>query len=453
MGRVSAQVEELGENKVRLTVDVPRHDVHHAVEHAASDLAANVKIPGFRKGKVPLPVLLSRVGKERLYAEAIDSHIGSWFWNAAARARLHPVAQPDFAYELPATDRDDWSFTATVEVQPKPELPDWTELEVPAVEPEVPADLVDHELEVLRSTVAELAPVEGRPAQAGDALVIDLVNPDGDAQRDYVVELGSGRLVDEIEHALLGMSAGESKEISFELADESTRTVTAHVKEIKEKVLPPLDDELAKAASEFETLAELRADLEGRLLEQIEAEAEGALRAAVVDELVKAAKVEAKGPLVETRARELLNNLVQSVERRGIPFGTYLQVTGSSAEELVARVRAEAAHSVARELVLESAADQLGIEVPDEEIEALVREQIDPEAEDADAELEEFRAHGGFERLREDLRLRNALDRIASEVKRIPVELAAAREKLWTPDKEKPDTETKLWTPGSKEPA
>src|SRR5947209_7165198 len=146
MAAMSAQVEELPDNKIRLTVDVPQHDVHHAVEHAASDLAASVKIPGFRKGKVPMPVLIQRVGRERLYQEAVESHISGWFWNAAARARVRPVATPDYEFDLPTSDREDWSFAATVDVQPKPELPDWTTLEVPKAEVELPGELVDREL-------------------------------------------------------------------------------------------------------------------------------------------------------------------------------------------------------------------------------------------------------------------------------------------------------------------
>src|ERR671936_2601308 len=130
MDRVQAQVEELPENRVRLTVQVPSHDVHHAVEHAVSDLAASVKIPGFRKGKVPRQVLLQRVGRDRLMAEAIDSHIGGWFWNAAAQTRVRPVDQPEYDFELPASENEDWEFTATVAVQAKPNLPDWTTLEV-----------------------------------------------------------------------------------------------------------------------------------------------------------------------------------------------------------------------------------------------------------------------------------------------------------------------------------
>src|SRR3954452_4810757 len=151
---MQTEVEELPENRVRLTVQVPSHDVHHAVEHAADDLAGSVKIPGFRKGKVPRQVLLQRVGKDRLMAEAIDSHIAGWFWNAAARTLLRPVEQPEYDFELRAADDEEWQLTATVGVQAKPEVPDWTTLEVGAVEPELPEELVQRELDALRATVA-----------------------------------------------------------------------------------------------------------------------------------------------------------------------------------------------------------------------------------------------------------------------------------------------------------
>src|SRR2546427_412538 len=203
MGRVETQVEELPENRVRLTVEVPRDAVQHAVDHAASDLAGSVKIPGFRKGKVPLPVLLARVGKERLYSEAVESHIGGWFRNAALTSRVRPVSRPEYEYDLPSSADETFSFRATVDVQPK------------------------------------IASAE----------------------------------------------------------------VT--VKEVKEKILPPLDDDLARTASEFDTLAELRADIEGRLREQLEAELESEFRAAAVDRLVEATRVQPAPALVDSRANEL----------------------------------------------------------------------------------------------------------------------------------------------------
>jgi trigger factor len=451
---VTDVVEELPENRVKLTVQVPSHDVHHAVEHAADDLAQGAKIPGFRKGKVPRQLLVQKIGRERLMAEAIETHIGGWFWNAAARNRVRPVAQPEYDFDLPQSDEGDWQFTATVRVQAKPELPDWSTLEVGAIRPEVPEDLVQRELDALRSTVAELIPVEGRPVAAEDTVIVDLVSPNGETRRDYVIELGRGAVVDEIETAVVGMSAGETKEIPFELAgsdDEhpEQQTVTLTVKEIKEKKLPDVDDELARSASEFETLAELRGDIESRLREQIEEEIESQFRSDAIDTLVAASKVNASGPLVESRTRELLRGLAQQVESRGIPLETYLAMTGQTPEALISRLEDEARRSVARELVLEAAADTLGMQVSDDEVEALVREQAELLDEDADETLQKLRESGRFEALREDMRLRNALDRIVAEVRRIPKDLAEARESIWTPDKEKQQTETKLWTPGS----
>ena len=450
---MATQVEELPDNKVRLTVEVPQEDLEHAVEHATSDLAGSVKVPGFREGKVPPEVLQARLGRERIFKEAVESHIGGWFMNAAATTRIRPIAAPEYDYELPNSEDEDFQFTATVPVQPKPEPADWTELEVPYAEPEIPEGLIEQELEELRASVAELAPVEGRPARTGDVLVVDALDEAGEGQRDLVVELGSGRLVEEIERALTGASQGETKEVEFELADGSTGTATVEVKELKEKVLPPLDDELAKAASEFDTLEELRADIKHRIQEVLEEEAETQFRSAAVDRLVEASNVQVGGPLVEARTRELLNGLGRSLERRGISAEAYFQLSGQTADELVERMGAEAALSVARELVLEAVADQLGLEVTDEEIEELIREQADLQGDDADEAIKQVFSDGRQEALRGDLRLRKALDRVAAEAKRVPVEVARAREEIWTPDKETPKTETKLWTPGSKEPA
>ena len=450
---MQTQVEELADNRIRLTVEVPRADVKHAVQHAASDLAESVKIPGFRKGKVPMPVLVARVGRDRLYAEAVESHIGGWFWNAVARSHIHPVAQPEYDFQLPSSDREDWRFTATVPVQPKPELPDWSQLEVPRQDPQVPEDLIAEELDELRGTVAELVPAEGRAVQEGDTVVLDLVSSTGETQRDYVVEVGSGRLLAEIEQGLVGMESGETRVVELELGDDATGTVEVTVKDVKEKLLPTLDDDLARAASEFDTLAELRGSIESRLREQLEEEVDAQFRAAAVDALVEASKVEAAGPLVESRTRELVNGLARSLERRGISLETYLTLTGASADALVERMRDEAQRSVARELVLETVADELGLEVADEEIEELIRTQAEAAGDEPREAITSVREGGGFETLRDDLRLRKALDRIAAEVKPIPVELARAREKLWTPEQEKQPADTKLWTPGSKEPA
>ncbi|MBA3716727.1 MAG: trigger factor [Actinobacteria bacterium] len=436
-------VEELPDNRVRLEVEVPSGDVQHAIDHAASDLAVSLKIPGFRKGKVPMQVLLARVGKERLYADAVESHIGGWFRNAAVRENVRPIAQPEYEYELPESRDESFRFTATVAVQPRPEVADWKELEVPRAEPEVPEQLIDQELEALRETAAALIPVEGRPAQEGDTIVVDLIQ-NGQSERDYVVELGSQRLLPEIEAGLMGMSVGETKQISYGDGD----TVEATLREIKEKELPELDDELARAASEFDSLAELRTDIETRLREQLEDAVESEFRTAALGALVRESKVQLSPELVRQRASGLLRELLESLERRGLGFDNFLALTNQTAEQVEERIVAQAAGSIAGELVLEAIADDLGVEVSDEEIAEILREQ----GEDQET-IEKVLASEVANQVRQDLRLRKALDQVVADVKPISVELAQARDKLWTPEQEKAPGDTKLWTPSSKEPA
>ena len=448
---VKTSVEELADNRVRLEVEVPEAEVKHALEHAASDLAASVRVPGFRKGKVPPAVLAARVGREAIWEEAVRSHIDSWFWSAAATSGIQPVATPEVEFGETPGDGGPFRFTATVAVMAKPEVADWTTLEVPAAEPEVPPELVDHELERLRETVAELVPVDGRPVREGDTVVVDFEGEETGTQRGYVAEVGEGRLIEPIEQAVVGMSAGETKTIELELDEGRTTEVAITLKDVKEKVLPELDDELARAASEFETLAELRSDVEERLREQLAFEVEAKFREDAIDALVAASKVDVPAAVVDRRAAELWAGIARSLERRGISTETYLAMTGQSQDQVVERLRGEAEQAVKREVVLGAVADRLGVEVSHEEVEALIREQAEQAEEDADRAIALMRERGGFEKLRGDLRLKKALDEIAGGVKRIPVELARAREKLWTPEKEKGGSGMKIWTPGSEE--
>jgi trigger factor len=448
---VRATVEELPENRVRLDVEVPEADVKHALEHAAHDLAGSVRVPGFRKGHVPLPVLMARIGREALWDEAVRSHIDGWFWSAASTSGIRPVTSPEVEYGEIPDDGGPFRFSATVAVLAKPEVADWTTLEVASAEADVPPELVERELEELRASVAELVPVDDRPVIEEDLVVLDLVGEETGTQRDYVAEVGDGRLIEPLEAALPGMRAGETKRIELPLEDERTTGVEITVKDVKEKVLPPLDDDVARATSEFETLEELRADIEARLREQLAAELDAEFRERAVDSLVAASTVEVAPAVVERRASELASALVRSVERRGIPFETYLTMTGQTEEAIIERLRAEAEQSVKRELVLDAVAEKLGLDVSDEEVEALIRDQSAAVEDDPDATVAQMREHGVWERLRGDLRLKKALDEVVAGVGRIPADVAAARAKLWTPEKEKAGSGVKLWTPGSEE--
>jgi trigger factor len=449
MAFVKTKVEELPESRVRIDVEVPEEDVAHAFEHAASDMAESLRVPGFRRGKAPVPVVIARVGREAVWQEALRGHLDSWFWSAAETSGIHPVANPEVEFEDLPDDGGTFKFSATVAVMPKPEVADWGTLEVPFAEAELPPEAVDAELDRLRETVAELAPVEDRAVREGDTVVLDIVGEGVPPQRDYVTEVGADRLVNEIDDALPGMQRGDTKSVQIQGA-ESPLPVDVTVKEVKEKVFPEIDDELARSASEFETLDELRGEIESRLLEQLTEELELRFREAAVDALVKASDVETVEPLVERRTAELWSGIARSLQMRGISTETYLTMTGQSADEVVARLRAEAEQSLARELVLDAAADKIGVEVSDEEIDELIASQSE-EGDDVEESKRLLQENGGYERIRADLRLKKALDQIVAGVQRIPVELAAARDKLWTPEKEKEGTKMNIWTPGSEE--
>ncbi len=372
-------VEQLGDNRVRLTVDVSSDQVRHAVDHAMSDLSQSVKIPGFRNGKIPKPVLVSRLGKERIYAEAVDSHIGGWFWSAASRSRVRPVSDPQYEFELPDT-ADDGVELHRDGRRPAacPSSSTGRSSRSPG-----PRSRSRRSQSTRRSRLfaspwpSSRLPATAR-AQAGDTLVVDLVDADGEAQPDTVVELGGGRLAPELEAALVGASAGETKQIAASRSRTARRsTVEITVREVQEKVLPELDDELARSASEFDTMAELRASIEGTLREQLDAEIDAAFRISAVDELVRASAVQPALPLVRTRAGDLLTGFVRSLERRGISLETYLAASGGNAQELERQMVLEAAVSVARELALEALAEKAGIEVSDDDVKAYIREEAD----------------------------------------------------------------------------
>jgi trigger factor len=295
---------------------------------------------------------------------------------------------------------------------------------------------------VLQGTVATLSPVDGRLARDGDVAVVDIVSDEGPGQKDYVVEIGAERLFPELDDAIRHLLVGDTDTLAF---GEANLTVT--LKELYERVLPPLDDSFAASASEFDTFDELRADIVSRIEAQLEKEAEARFRVAAVDELLKASKVEVPSLVVDVRTRDLLNAFVRQLEMRGIDPVAYLRAAGVNGAELEQRFREEALYSLGRELVLEGVVEKLGIEVSDDDIRADLLE--DGESEE---DVDEFMEAGGAERVRDDLRLKKAVDRIAAEVTPISQELASARESIWTPGKEEGGSaEKKLWTPGDKE--
>ena len=457
---VSAQVTRLEENRVRLDVAVPEGEVKKRVERTLRQIAREIRVPGFRPGKAPGNVVMNRVGRDTVMQEMLKDAIGDWYAEALEQAEVEPIDDPDLDVPEPP-DGGEFTFGATVQLRPRATLGEYRGLEVGRAEPEVPEGALDAELERLRDQVARLEPAD-RPAEAGDFLTIDFDGAvdgeplQGATSRDYLVELGGGRLVPGFDDALVGAAVGESRTFPVTYADDDGReelagqTVdyTVAVKRVQAKTLPPLDDTLAQEATEFETLDELRADLTQRLEAAAKAQVDEVFRRTVIDAAVAGATVDVPEVLVNRQIGGVLHDISHQLPQ-GVSLEQYLQATGRSLEQVVQEMRPDAEMAVRRELVVESVADAEGIEVSDEEVEAQVRTDAEATGRDADQLLTDLREQGGFEALRRDLRLRRAVDLMVESARPISIEQAKAREKLWTPETKEPEAEApKLWTPG-----
>ena len=461
---LTAEVTTLEENRVRLDVSVPQDEVRKEMDKAVRALSRQVRIPGFRAGKVPPQVVLQRVGRDAVVEEMLRKALGDWYSAAVSEAGVSPIDDPEFDLDS-VPEEGDLQFAATVQVRPSATLGEYRGLEVGKADPEVPEGALDEQLEALRTRAGRLAPVE-RPAQKGDFVVIDFEGHSGGRKlrtagaRDYLAQLGGGRLVPEFDERLTGASAGDVLEFPVTYAEGdargelSGRTVdyTVTVKMVQERVLPELDDDLALEATEFETLDEVRADLETRLADAAQEQVDELFRRMVIDAAVANATVEVPSVMVDRRVGAILNQTAQQLPQ-GVSFEQYLSATNQTIEALIEELRPDAEMAIRRELVIEAIADAEGVEVSDDDIEAQVRADAEATGRAADRLLHELRHHGGWETLRKDLRIKGAVDLLIESATAIPMAQAEAREKLWTPDaeREKEGTQApagKLWTPG-----
>jgi trigger factor len=455
-------VTELGDSRVRVDVGIEPDTVEKRVERAARQLAGDMRVPGFRKGKVPAELVIQRVGREAVVEQALRDSLAEWYERALLDTGITPVGDPQLNVGSLPEAGEELSFSIEVAVRPAAKLGEYEGLEVGRVEPEVPDDAVQAELDRLREGFAALNPVE-RPAAAGDVVVIDYSGTvdggpfEGSEATDLTVELGAQGLLPEFDEALTGASPGAEVTVEVQFPDDHQPESLAGkqagfavtVKEVREKQLPHLDDDFASEASEFETLDELREEIRSRIAEALEHRAEDDFRAAAVDAAADNATIDLPKELVHARAHEMWERLERSLSARGIDPGAYVQMQGKSREELVTDMEGEAEKALQREATLAAVADQEGTEVSDEEL--LTALGPGEGEESPDKLLARLRETGRDALLRNEVRLRKAADVIAESAKPIPAEQAAARDKLWTPEKEAEaeKAESGLWTPGS----
>jgi trigger factor len=464
-------VTELPESRVRVQVDVDPREVERRVKQTAGRLGREMRVPGFRQGKVPPEIVLQRLGRETVLSETLEAALGEWYERALVESGINPVGDPRVDLrELPG-EGEPLRFSIEVGVRPHARLGDYRGLEVGRPEAEVPPEAVQAELERLRGAFATLRPVD-REARQGDVLLIDYRGEidgapfEGGEARDYLLELGAGQVLEDFERPLGGSSAGRELQVEVRFPPDyrpehlagKTASFAITVKEVREKELPELDDQFAAEASEFDTLAELREHLEGRIREVLERRAEERFREAALDAAVEQASVELPDAIVDARAAEMWHRLERSLSERGVSSETYLRMQGKTREQILAEAKPDAEQALRREAVLEAVAEAEGIEVGDEELVAALSVDGDHGPEhDHDHQhpsgeqlLERLRSTGRDSLLRDELRMRRALDLIAAEARPIPIERAEARERLWTPEKEREgEQKPGLWTPGA----
>jgi trigger factor len=441
-------VKELPDSRTEVEVEVPAKDVERATSRAARAMAKEMRMPGFRAGKAPPSLVIQRLGFGAVLQEAIREALPEWYERALLESEISPIGDPSIEMvAAPEEEGEPLRFKFEVGVRPEAKLGEYKGLEVGRAENEVPDEIVEREIERLREGFARLEQVD-RPAAEGDSLLIDfegLIDGsafEGGKADDYLLALGSGQLIEGFEEQLLGAAPGEERRVQVSFpADYHAEHLAgrdavfeAKVKEVREKVRPELDDEFAAEASEFDTLEELRADVSEKVGAALDSRAEEDFRIAAVDAAVDAATVGVPPDLVTARATERWER-------------TERQLAGRGMDELIEESKPDAEQELKREAVVTAIAEAEGIEVSEEELVEALEHSAEHERTTPQKLLERLRANGRDAMVREDIRARKAIELVAEAARPIPLEQAEAREKIWTPEKER-EAAGSLWTPG-----
>ncbi len=483
---VTTSVTELAASRVRVAVRVAPEEIEAHVQRAAQRLGRELKLPGFRKGKVPAPIVLRRLGRDAVLEQAVRDGLAGWYAEAIRQSRLVPIGDPKIDLgQLPDAGQP-LELTLELDVLPKATLGDYRGLEVPRREPTVGDELIDAEIEAMRERLARLQTV-AHPAATGDFVVVDyrgeLASADeasaeggrhaafaGGEGRDQLVELGAQGLIPGFTEGLLGASAGETREIDVAFpADHTSEQLAGRqvrfrvtVKEVKHKQLPELDEDFAIDAG-FDDVQELRTDIRTRLLEVDQARVQEEFREAALDAAVEVAQVPVTPELAQARAGEMWERMLHSLAHRGISREAYLRLSGRDEAQILAEMVPEAERALRREAVLTAVVEAEAISPSEQDLLEALQPTAQREGSTPEHLLEQLRDAGRLEEAREDVAARQAVDLIADAAEPIAVERAQAREKLWTPEKDEQQRERDragtsaseaaspggLWTPGS----
>ncbi|SHE87246.1 trigger factor [Desulfofundulus australicus DSM 11792] len=380
---MKANAERIEKNTVLLEVEVEADQFSQAMDRAYRKLVKKVNVPGFRPGKAPRIILERHIGKQALVDEAVEMLIPEAYFKAVQDTGIEPVAQPQLEL-VQVEEGKPVVFKARVVVKPEVELGEYKGLEVSQPSTEVTPEDVQKELERLQNRHAKLVSLDEGTVEQGDFVTVDFEGRvdgetfEGGQANDYTLEVGNAGLLPGFEEQLIGMAINETRDIKVHFPEDYPKpelsgkeaVFTVTVKAIKRKELAPLDDEFAKDVSEFDTLEELRADLENKLKQAAEARAKSEIRQAVVKKAVENAQVDIPEEMIKNRLAEMMESLERRLMYQGLTLESYLKYSNSSVEDLEERLRPDARDSLKTMLVLDAIAKAENITVSEEEIQA-----------------------------------------------------------------------------------
>jgi trigger factor len=373
---VKSTIEQLSPTRVRINVEVPFAELQPDFDRAYKELAKTVRLPGFRPGKAPAKLLEARVGREAMLEQVINEALPSRYGQAVTETDVRPLGQPDIEVTKKEYGQD-LVFTAEVDVRPEITLPDLSALKITVDPVEVSDEDVDAELQSLRARFGTLTGVD-RPAATGDFVSIDLsANIDGEDVPEATTkglshEVGSGQLVEGLDDAIVGLSAGESASFTTTMATGAhagkEAEVNVTVGSVKERELPEPDDEFAQLASEFDTIDELRANLADQVRKVKRLQQAEEIRTATIDALLEQVDMPLPEAIVQAQVDNTLHNALHGLDHNEAKFAEALEKQGSSREEFDKDTRLNSEKAIKTQLLLDALADDLDIQVSQQDI-------------------------------------------------------------------------------------
>ena len=426
---MSLQVEKMEKNMAKLTIEVAAEDLEKAMQNAYQKAKGRISIPGFRKGKAPRKMIEQMYGKGVFLEDAVNALIPEHYSKALAECELEIVSQPtiDITQAEPGKA---FIFTAEVAVKPEVTLGDYKGVEVPKTEITVTDEDVEAELKKEQEKNSRTISVEDRAAQLNDIVTIDFegsvdgVPFDGGQATEYPLTLGSNTFIPGFEEQLVGAKVGDDVDVKVTFPEEYQAKELAGkpamfkvtIKEIKVKEYPKVDDEFAQEVSEFDTLAEYKADIKKDLVAKKKEAAAAEKESKVIEEIVKNSEMDIPEKMIEAQAQQMVEEFAQNIAMQGISFDQYMQFTGSTVEQLLEQVKPQAKARIESSLVLEEVVKAEKIEATDEEFEKeledmATRYQMEKE------KVAELLSDDDKKNLRNDICLKKAAKFVTSKAK------------------------------------